>query len=89
VLAGAVTADVANSATSTPGLARNTYISEQVNGTDIYPTGGQQAIDWAVQILINHVNPPHKIEFTFQEVRPDNAHEICDPYHCPQSLPMT
>ncbi len=53
--------------------------------TYMYPTGGKQAIDWAVQILIQHVNPPHKIELAFSEVRADNAQALCNLYHCPQA----
>jgi len=51
--------------------------------TYVYPTGGKQAIDWAARILLYHINPPHKIELSFSEVRPDNAQTICNLYHCP------
>jgi len=53
--------------------------------TYVYPTGGKQAIDWAARILLYHINPPHKIELSFSEVRSDNAQAICDLYHCPQA----
>ena len=64
-------------------------LQHRLGVTYIYPTGGEQAIDWAVQILIYHVNPPHKIELSFNEVRADNAQEICNIYHCPQSTAET
>lgn len=53
--------------------------------TYVYPTGGKQAIDWAARILLYHINPPHKIELSFSEVRSDNAQSICDLYHCPEA----
>ncbi len=53
--------------------------------TYVYPTGGKQAIDWAARILLYHINPPHKIELSFSEVRSDNARSICDLYHCPEA----
>ncbi len=56
--------------------------------TYIYPTCGKQAIEWAIQILIHHVNPPHKIALSFSEVRDDNAQSICNVYHCPQATPQ-
>jgi ribose transport system substrate-binding protein len=56
--------------------------------TYVYPTGGKQAIDWTVQILINYVNPPHKIELAFSEVRADNAQSICNLYHCAHATPQ-
>ncbi len=52
--------------------------------TYMYPTGGKQAIDWAEQILIQHINPPRKIELAFSEVRADNAQALCNLYHCPE-----
>jgi len=61
-------------------------LQKRIAITYIYPTGGKQAIDWAVQILIHHVNPPHKIELTFSEVRADNAQALCNQYRCPQAV---
>ena len=64
-------------------------LQKRLGITYIYPTGGKQAIDWAAQILIHHVNPPHKIELSFSEVRADNAQSICNSYHCPQATPQS
>ena len=55
--------------------------------TYVYPTGARQAINWAAQILMHHVNPPRKIELDFSEVRADNAQAICNLYHCPETTP--
>lgn len=61
-------------------------LQKRIAITYIYPTGGKQAIDWAMQILIHHVNPPHKIELSFSEVRADNAQTLCNLYRCPQAV---
>jgi ribose transport system substrate-binding protein len=63
-------------------------LQKRLGITYIYPTGGKQAIEWAIQILIHHVNPPHKIELSYSEVRADNAQTICNVYHCPQATPQ-
>jgi len=61
-------------------------LQNRVGLTYVYPTGGKQAIDWAARILLYHINPPHKIELSFSEVRADNAQAVCDLYHCPQAV---
>ncbi|MEP7289244.1 MAG: substrate-binding domain-containing protein [Chloroflexota bacterium] len=62
-------------------------LQKRIGVTYIYPTGGKQAVDWAVQILISHINPPHKVELSFQEVSSDNAKLICAAFQCPWSMP--
>ncbi len=57
--------------------------------TYVYPTGARQAINWAAQILLHHVNPPRKIELDFSEVRADNAQDVCNVYHCPDAAPQS
>ncbi len=57
--------------------------------TYVYPTGARQAINWAAQILLHHVNPPRKIELDFSEVRADNAQQVCNTYHCPEATPQS
>jgi ribose transport system substrate-binding protein len=57
-------------------------LNKRLAVTYVYPTGGLQAIEWALQMLINHVNPPHWVELPFTEVRIDNAQTICNQYHC-------
>jgi ribose transport system substrate-binding protein len=70
----------------TPDGGIMSVLQKRLAITYVYPTGGKQAIDWAVQILIHHVNPPHKIELSFSEVRADNAQSICNLYHCPRAI---
>ncbi|HVO42739.1 MAG TPA: substrate-binding domain-containing protein [Aggregatilineales bacterium] len=60
-------------------------LQKRLGVTYIYPSGGRQAINWAVQILVHHVNPPRKIELSFDEVRADNGQAICNTYACPQA----
>ncbi len=55
----------------------------RLGATFIYPTGGQQAIDWAKLILVDGVNPPQRIELPFSGVFPENAQEVCNQYNCP------
>jgi hypothetical protein len=51
----------------------------------IYPTGGQQAIDWAKMILVDHMNPPQRVELLISGVFPDNAQDDCNQSNCPVS----
>ncbi len=67
----------------TPDGGIASVLQGRLGATFIYPTGGQQAIDWAEQILVNHVNPPLWVELPFEGVFPDNAQEICAQYSCP------
>jgi ribose transport system substrate-binding protein len=67
----------------TPEGGIMSVLQNRLGLTYVYPTGGKQAIDWAARILLHHINPPHKIELSFSEVRQDNAQAICDLYHCP------
>lgn len=69
----------------TPEGGIMSVLQHRLGLTYVYPTGGKQAIAWAVRILIYHINPPHKIEISFSEVRIDNAQAICNLYHCPQA----
>lgn len=67
----------------TPDGGIASVLQGRLGATFIYPTGGQQAIDWAEQILVNHVSPPLWVELPFEGVFPDNAQEICNQYSCP------
>lgn len=51
--------------------------------TFVYPTGGQQAIDWANNILNEGVNPPLWLVLGFDTVSPENAQEVCNQFDCP------
>lgn len=67
----------------TPDGGIASVLQGRLGATFIYPTGGQQAIDWAEQILVNHVNPPLWVELPFEGVFPENAQDICNQYSCP------
>jgi ribose transport system substrate-binding protein len=41
--------------------------------TYVYPTGGAQAIDWAVKILENREQPSKEVVLETEEVTKDNA----------------
>ncbi len=69
----------------TPDGGIMSVLQNRLGLTYVYPTGGKQAIAWAVHILIDHINPPHKIELSFSEVRADNAQAVCNLYHCPKA----
>lgn len=67
----------------TPDGGIASVLQGRLGATFIYPTGGQQAIDWAEQILVNHVSPPLWVELPFEGVFPENAQDICNQYNCP------
>jgi ribose transport system substrate-binding protein len=67
----------------TPDGGIVSVLQGRLGATFIYPTGGQQAIDWAKLMLVDHVNPPLWLELPFGGVFPENAQEVCDLYNCP------
>lgn len=67
----------------TPDGGIMSVLQGRIDVTHVYPTGGQQAIEWAHRILVDHVNPPLWLVLPFEEVTPENAQEICNKYGCP------
>lgn len=67
----------------TPDGGIMSVLDGRLGVTFVYPTGGQQAIEWAKLILEDHVNPPLWLVLPFDTVSPDNAQAVCDTFACP------
>lgn len=55
-------------------------LNERLNVTYVYPTGGAQAIEWAVKILEQQITPPKEVVLDTEEVTGANAAEIYQKY---------
>ena len=60
----------------TPDGGIKSVIDGRIDATYVYPTGGAQAIDWAVQILEEGATPEKEIILETQEVTADNAADV-------------
>jgi ribose transport system substrate-binding protein len=69
----------------TPDGGIASVLDGRLGVTFVYPTGGQQAIDWAKNILEDHVNPPLWLVLPFDTVSPENAQEVCNTFACPKA----
>jgi len=67
----------------TPDGGIVSVLQGRLGATFVYPTGGKQAIAWAKQILVDHINPPLWVVLPFSGVFPENAQEQCNAYACP------
>jgi ribose transport system substrate-binding protein len=67
----------------TPDGGIMSVLDGRIGVTFVYPTGGQQAIDWATNILEQHVNPPLWLVLPFDQITPENAQDICNKFSCP------
>lgn len=67
----------------TPDGGIMSVLDGRLGVTFVYPTGGQQAIDWANRILVDHVNPPLWLVLPFDTVAPSNAQAVCAAFGCP------
>jgi ribose transport system substrate-binding protein len=67
----------------TPDGGIMSVLEGRLGVTFVYPTGGQQAIDWAHRILVDKVNPPLWLVLPFDTVSPDNAQDVCNSFACP------
>lgn len=63
----------------TPDGGLRSVIDGRIDVTYVYPTGGQEAVDWAVKIL-NGEEPPREIILDTIEVTPDNAEEVYEQF---------
>jgi ribose transport system substrate-binding protein len=72
----------------TPDGGIMSVLDGRLGVTYVYPTGGRQAIEWANRILVDHVNPPLWLVLPFDEVRPDNAQDVCNFFACPAAEEM-
>lgn len=64
----------------TPDGGIRSVIDGRIDVTYVYPTGGFEAIDYAVQILEEGVVPPDSVTLETQEVTADNAQEVLDTF---------
>ena len=48
--------------------------------TYVYPTGGKEAIDWAVKILKDKASPPREVVLETEEVTSANAADLLKKY---------
>jgi ribose transport system substrate-binding protein len=67
----------------TPDGGIMSVLEGRLGVTFVYPTGGQQAIDWANLILVEKINPPQWLVLPFDTVAPENAQEVCNTFSCP------
>src|SRR5215207_8911383 len=64
----------------TPDGGIRSVIDGRIDVTYVYPTGGAEAIDYAVQILEQGVTPPAEVVLETEEVVPENAQQLFDKY---------
>lgn len=64
----------------TPDGGINSVKAGRLGVTFVYPTGGQQAIDWAVNILEKHQTPPKKVTLATEQVTKANADTLLAKY---------
>ena len=62
----------------TPDGGIRSVLDGRIDVTYVYPTGGEQAIDYAVQILEQGVVPPDSVTLETEQVTPDNAQALLD-----------
>lgn len=60
----------------TPDGGIKSVVDGRIDATYVYPTGGAQAIDWAVKILEQGATPEKEVILETQEVTADNAREV-------------
>jgi len=60
----------------TPDGGIKSVMDGGIDVTYVYPTGGAEAIDWAVRILEKKETPPKSVVLQTEEVTPTNAAEI-------------
>src|ERR687889_1944877 len=64
----------------TPDGGIRSVIDGRIDVTYVYPTGGAEAIDYAVQILEQGMTPPAEVVLETEEVVPENAQQLLDKY---------
>jgi ribose transport system substrate-binding protein len=64
----------------TPDGGIRSVIDGRIDVTYVYPTGGAEAIDYAVQILEQGETPPAEVVLETEEVVAENAQELLDKY---------
>jgi ribose transport system substrate-binding protein len=64
----------------TPDGGIKSVIEGRLGATYVYPTGGAEAIDWAVKILEEKAQPPKTVVLETEEVLKANAGELYAKY---------
>ncbi len=64
----------------TPDGGLRSVIDGRIDVTYVYPTGGAEAIDWAVEILGGNTTPPKEVVLETVEVTSDNAQEVYEQF---------
>jgi ribose transport system substrate-binding protein len=64
----------------TPDGGIRSVIDGRIDVTYVYPTGGAQAIDYALQILGEGETPPAEVVLETEEVTGENAEELLEKY---------
>lgn len=67
----------------TPDGGIMSVLQKRLGATFVYPTGGSQAIDWAVKILEQKAKPPRKVVLSTEQVDPTTAPALCKKFSCP------
>lgn len=62
----------------TPDGGIRSVIDGRIDVTYVYPTGGQEAIDYALQILTQGEVPPAEVVLETEEVTSENAQALYD-----------
>jgi ribose transport system substrate-binding protein len=60
----------------TPDGGIQSVLDERLDVTYVYPTGGAEAIDWAMRILTEDADPPKEVILDTEEVVGDNAQDL-------------
>ena len=64
----------------TPDGGIKSVLEGRLDVTYVYPTGGAEAIDWALKILTKKEKPPKAVVLETEEVTPANAAELLKKY---------
>jgi ribose transport system substrate-binding protein len=67
-------------ALATPDGGIKSVMDGRIDVTYVYPTGGAEAIDWAVRILEKQEKPPREVVLETEEVTSANAAELYQKY---------
>ncbi len=67
----------------TPDGGIVSVLQSRLGATFVYPTGGMQAIDWAVKILEQGAKPPKKVVLDTEQVDSKTAPDVCKKFNCP------
>jgi len=67
----------------TPDGGIMSVLQGREGATFVYPTGGMQAIDWAVKILEQGAKPPKKVVLDTEQIDAKTAPDVCKKYNCP------